>query len=117
MVKKIFQMNKLLLNVLLVEILFHRYLGSAANNSMHNSSTKTWPKVQLRQEPIEINCPLKPKCECDSGLVLSCTNFYDFSELDFKSANISGHAFNTIRLIPLKVVEVKTLALISVNIY
>lgn len=75
-------------------------------NSTKQALNKNLPIMQIRQKPVQIECPYTPRCSCNTTtqneLTLTCSNFTNFNELDFKLPN-STLAFNLIRIIPLKV--------------
>lgn len=82
-----------------------RALNVTNTNTLETNKTKTWPQMQIKAQPLEIDCPYLPQCNCNR-VSLNCTNFNYFYELNFtkmsSAENGSELIFKSIRIIPQK---------------
>lgn len=81
----------------------------------NNDSNRNLPRMRIRPVlavDLDVECRLlKPKCTCNlsnssfaaNEIILTCANFTDFAQLDFKSTlNATSLVFHIIRIVPLR---------------
>lgn len=83
--------------------------ANTTNNTTSRESNRTLPIMQIKKPKVQIVCPYEPMCACNTTaldeLILTCANFTNFNELNFKLSNNSTTLeFNSIRIIPLIVI-------------